>query len=113
MFFHATQHLGHVFVVLHRIANLLGRMGLAEAIGNVCRMAKSAGEVAFKNVGFEVGMLSAADSIDEVGKMTGTAAELLELFIFFIKSDSAVVTRNDQRAAFTVSHDANARAVIF
>src|SRR5207249_1376463 len=53
------------------------------------------------------------DSIDEIGKMTGTAAELLELFIFFIKSNSAVVTRDDQRAAFTVSDDANARAVIF
>src|SRR6266699_3525301 len=88
-------------------------MGLAEAVGNVRGVTKRAGEMAFENVGFEVGMLSAPHRVDEVGKMAGTAAELLELFVFFIKSDSAVVTWDDQRAAFTVSDDANARAVIF
>ena len=77
--FHAAQRLGQVLVALDRLANFVGRLGLAQPIGDVAGVAQRAGEVAFQDVGVQVARLAAAHGVNEVGEVAGAARELLDL----------------------------------
>src|SRR5205085_11968991 len=74
---------------LECFANLVLAGLFAQAVGNIGSVTKRAGEVAFQNVSVQICMLSAADGLDEVGKMILTALEHFDLLAFVIISGSA------------------------
>ena len=70
MFFHAAQGFGHVLLILHGVANFVGRFVLAKLIGNVRLMANGSGKMAFHDVRVKIGNFAAADGFDEIGIVT-------------------------------------------
>src|ERR1051325_1659720 len=110
MFLHPAKGFRGVPVAFDLLANLVRAHLLAETIGEVARVAKRAGKVAFENVRVQVATLPAAHGLDEILEMILGARPFLDLVALLVIGRRAGIVGNKHVAALAMDHDTDAAA---
>src|SRR5436190_433172 len=105
MFFHPAHRLGRVLVVLDRVVDLLGRLLPAKPVGNISRVAESAGEMSFQDVPVQVGNFPAANGFDEIREVISTAVELSDFLAVLVMRAGFAVTVGDENITILAMAD--------